>query len=135
MDKLQLFNYDALMKLDRDQLDCLVNDVDTGMSDIDTFTVIKKFEYIIKGLIDRFKEKARESFLITTQGNKSETLNGFKIVATFQEEWKYSQKVTDLEKKIKVLQADLKALKEFEKIKDIAVRTGVVKTGLTLTMK
>lgn len=128
MSKLINLTSETLIQQSKQDLDNYVLDIINKIPEkleLDYYMLAYKFEYIAKQLKDScLKTRAKDRFIGQFHGSKTETANGFKMSLVETKEYEYSNKVKDIEKRIKNLQADLKAAKDKEKTNEIAKEVG-----------
>ena len=110
LDNLQLIN-----KLFKADLDRLALNLKTDLNRVDKMTMLRKFEYLIKKIIEDDKDFLIEYFQQTYGGSSYEIINGCGINLKSISEYEYSENVKDLESEIKMLQEQCKQMKEKER--------------------
>lgn len=128
-----ILNSKSVFELNKDQLDCLVNDLlkSTDKSPLDLLADINKFKYIIETMDKILRDDAKANFIQNFGGSKTEEYLGFKMQLRETTEWKFTDKIDKINNQIKVLQVKLKAEKEKEKLNGEATKTS---EGLTLAL-
>ena len=110
LDNLQLIN-----KLFKADLDRLALNLKTDLNRVDKMTMLRKFEYLTKKIIEDDKDFLIEYFKQTYGGSSYEIINGCGINLKSISEYEYSENVKDLESEIKMLQEQCKQMKEKER--------------------
>ena len=110
LDNLQLIN-----KLFKADLDRLALNLKTDLNRVDKMTMLRKFEYLTKKIIEDDKDFLIEYFQQTYGGSSYEIINGCGINLKSISEYEYSENVKDLESEIKMLQEQCKQMKEKER--------------------
>ena len=99
------------------------------------YEMLYKLQYLIKTRLEMLKDDAQDVFIEKYGGSKSERENGFIISMREMMLYEFSEDVKDLESEIKLLNEQLKQMKEKEK-KDGSALTGEVeKETLSFTLK
>ena len=99
------------------------------------YEMLYKLQYLIKTRLEMLKDDAQDVFIEKYGGSKSERENGFIISMRENMKYEFSEDVKDLESEIKLLNEQLKQMKEKEK-KDGSALTGEVeKETLSFTLK
>lgn len=123
----------AILKLSKANLTDTARNLVSGQDALTEYQMLYKLQFLIKTRLEMMKDSAKETFLEKFGGSKTERENGFTITLKETQRYDYSEAVLNLETEIKLLQEQLKQMKEKEKDK---AKTGeIISENLTFTLQ
>ena len=125
----------SILLLSKNDLTETARSLESKYDSLTEYQALYKLQYLIKTRLEMLKESAQDVFIEKYGGSKSERENGFIISMRENMKYEFSEDVKDLESEIKLLNEQLKQMKEKEK-KDGSALTGITeKETLSFTLK
>jgi hypothetical protein len=104
----------SFLKLNKAELEKSALNLKSNLDALTEYEALYKLQYLVKYRMECVKDLALEKFTEKFEGSQTEKDNGFTVTLKTTSDIVYSDKVRDLEAEVKMLENQLKQLKQKE---------------------
>lgn len=104
----------GFLKLNKAELEKSALNLKSNLDALTEYEALYKLQYLVKYRMECIKDLALEKFTEKFEGSQTEKDNGFTVTLKTTSDIVYSDKVRDLESEIKLMENQLKQLKQKE---------------------